>query len=53
MLSKQVQNIPEITESKAEILLSEDRILRITESEDITVEVEKETDEDIPKVRFF
>ena len=52
-MSKQVQNIPEMTESKAEILLSEDLVPRITESKDITVEVEKETDEEITKVRFF
>ena len=31
----------------------EDFILRIIESEDITVEVEKETDEEIAKVRFL
>ena len=42
-----------MTESKAEILLSEDLVPRITESKDITVEVEKETDEEITKVRFF
>ena len=40
-------------ESEAESLLSEDLILRIIESEDMTVEVEKETDEEITKVRFF
>ena len=42
-----------MAESKAETLLSEDLILRIIESEDITVEVEKETDEEITKVKFF
>ena len=42
-----------MTESEAETLLSEDFILRIIASEDITVEVEKETDEEIAKVRFF
>ena len=43
-----------MTESEAEnLLLSEDFILRIIESEDITVEIEKETDEEIVKIRFF
>ena len=42
-----------MAESNAETLLSEDLILRIIESEDITVEVEKETDEEITKVKFF
>ena len=42
-----------MTKSEAETLLSNDIILRIIESEDITVEVEKETDEEIAKVRFF
>ena len=43
-----------MTESEEEnLLLSEDFILRIIESEDITVEVEKETDEEIVKIRFF
>ena len=45
--------ILEMTESEAEALLSEDFILRIIESEDITVEVQKETDEEITKVRFL
>ena len=40
-------------ESEVESLLSEDLILRIIESEDMTVEVEKETDEEFTKVRFF
>ena len=48
-----MQNILEVTESEAEPLLSEDLILKIIESEDINVEVEKETDEEITKVRFF
>ena len=38
-----------MTESEAEILLSENLILRIVESEDITAEIETE----ITKVRFF
>ena len=43
-----------MTESEAEnLLLSEDFILRIIESEDITVEIEKETDEEIVKISFF
>ena len=42
-----------MTESKAEPLLSEDVILRIIESEDINIEVEKETDKEMAKVRFF
>ena len=42
-----------MTDSEAEALLSEDFILRIIESEDITVEVQKETDEEITKVRFL
>ena len=49
-----MQNIFDMTESEAEnLLLSEDFILRIIESEDITVEIEKETDEEIVKIRFF
>ena len=44
-----MQNILEMNESEAETLLSENLILRIIESEDITVEIEKE----ITKVRFF
>ena len=42
-----------MTKSEAETLLSKDLILRIIESEDITVEVEKETDEELAKGRFF
>ena len=42
-----------MTESETETLLSEDLILRIIESEEITVKVEKETDKEITKVRFF
>ena len=42
-----------MTESKTEPLLSEDVILRIIESEDINIEVEKETDKEMAKVRFF
>ena len=42
-----------MTESDAEPLLFEDLILRIIQSEDINAEVEKETDEEITKVRFF
>ena len=41
-----------MTENKAETLLSEDLILRVIEAEDITVEVERETGEEITKVRF-
>ena len=48
-----MRNILEMTKSEAETLLSKDIILRIIESEDITVEVEKETDEEIAKVRFL
>ena len=49
-----MQNIFDMTESEAEnLLLSEDFILRIIESEDITVEIEKETDEEIVKISFF
>ena len=48
-----MQNIFDMTESEAENLLSEDFILRIIESEDITVEIEKETDEEIVKISFF
>ena len=48
-----MEKIIEMTESEAEPLLSEDLILRIIESEDINVEFEKETDEEIAKVRFF
>ena len=51
--NKCVQNILEMTKSEAETLLSKDLILRIIESEDITVEVEKETDEELAKGRFF
>ena len=53
MWPKQVQNILEMTESEAETLYAEDFILRLVESEDISVEVEKETDEEIAKVRFL
>ena len=42
-----------MTKSEAETLLSKDLILRIIEIEDITVEVEKETDEELAKGRFF
>ena len=42
-----------MTESDAEPLLSEDLVLRIIESEDINAEIEKETDEEITKLRFF
>ena len=42
-----------MTKSEAETLLSKDLILRIIESEDITVEVEKETDEELAKGRFL
>ena len=42
-----MQNILEMTESDAETPLSKDLILRVIESEDITVEVEKESDEEI------
>ena len=42
-----------MTKSEVETLLSKDLILRIIESEDITVEVEKETDEELAKGRFF
>ena len=42
-----------MTESDAEPLLSEDLVLRIIESEDINAEIEKETDEEIAKLRFF
>ena len=42
-----------MTESDPEPLLFEDLILRIIQSEDINAEVEKETDEEITKVRFF
>ena len=48
-----MQNILEMTESKAETLLSEDFILRFIKSEDITVKVEKETDEKIAKITFL
>ena len=47
-----MKNTIEMTENKAEILLSEDHILRVIEAEDITVEVERETGEEITKVRF-
>ena len=40
-------------EERRKTLLFEDLVLRIIESEDITVEVEKETDKEITKVRFF
>ena len=42
-----------MTESEAETLLSEDFIIRIIESEDVGAEVEKETNEETAKVRFF
>ena len=47
-----MKNTLGMTENKAEILLSEDLILRVIEAEDITVEVERETGEEITKVRF-
>ena len=53
MWPKQVQNILEMTESETETPLAEDFILRLIESEDITVEVEKETGKEIAKVRFL
>ena len=42
-----------LKQSKAETLLSEDRIQKIIKSENITVEIEKETDEEVTNVRFF
>lgn len=42
-----------MTKEEPETLLSQEPTLRIIEGEEITVEIAKETDEEITKRRFF